>query len=94
MLKIERKRIDIHWFFCSLKALRLVSKSQPRSSTPPSSMREAVKKIGGEYCKTVLPNEKTVDQAAYIKTTSTIDIAKKDISLFAHSQEAKKQHKN
>jgi hypothetical protein len=57
----------------------LVMSKRLKMSTAAKSIREAVRKKGGEYCRASFPREKTLDQAAYIKETKNTDMG-----LFLH----------
>jgi hypothetical protein len=74
MLKKASSRTEVNCLKDNFNEDLLVISKKLKMSTAANSMREAVRKRGGEYCRASFPREKTLDQAAYIKATKNTDI--------------------
>ena len=58
----------------SLNDFRFLMAIRARRITPARSIREAVRKRGGECSRAIFPKENMLDQPAYMKTTIRIDM--------------------
>lgn len=76
MLKKASSRTEANCLKDNFNKDLLVISKKLKMSTAPKSMREAVRKSGGECCRVSFPREKTLDQTAYIKATKNTDIDK------------------
>ena len=72
MLKRPRRDKEINCFGVMRKEARFRRPRKPRRRTPARSMREAVRKRGGEWRRVSFPKEKMVDQRAYMRTMRDI----------------------
>ena len=63
-----------HWRGVKRKEERLRKKRKPSRITPARSIRDAVKKRGGETSRAILASENMLDQVAYIKIRIAIDM--------------------
>lgn len=74
MLKKASSRTEVNCLKDNFNEDLLVISKKLKMSTAANSIREAVRKRGGEYCRASFPREKMLDQAAYIRATKNTDI--------------------
>ena len=76
MLKSAKREMEKICLSDNLKANRFLIAMKPSKRIPAKSMREAVKKRGGECSSAIFPRENMLDQVAYMKTTTKIDMGR------------------